>query len=214
MPRELQPCGTLAAYRRHVRAEEIPCTPCLEAKREANRRYEASRSPRPSRPRALKPCGTRAAYARHLRNGEKACDACLAAEAAGTSSRVRPGRGRAPLQPCGTYAAYQRHVRNGEEPCGPCREAARVNAREATRRQRALPPVEVPRVVQGPAGVGPCAVAANGFLWDPVRDDETPAEARERQRVAAAICRTACPVFAWCYESAPRVAGVVAGVRS
>lgn len=30
-PRELQPCGTNAAYQRHKRAGEYPCTPCLEA---------------------------------------------------------------------------------------------------------------------------------------------------------------------------------------
>jgi len=29
--RALQPCGTNAAYQRHRRAGEYPCTPCLEA---------------------------------------------------------------------------------------------------------------------------------------------------------------------------------------
>src|SRR5690349_14094734 len=30
-PRELKPCGTNAAYQRHRRKGEYPCTPCLEA---------------------------------------------------------------------------------------------------------------------------------------------------------------------------------------
>lgn len=30
-PKELKPCGTNAAYQRHKRKDEYPCTPCLEA---------------------------------------------------------------------------------------------------------------------------------------------------------------------------------------
>ena len=185
--------------------------------------------------RELKPCGTPAAYERHRVNGETPCQACLSAIAERARKRRAEGPTPRVLNPCGTVAAYLRHKKAKEKACEPCLEANRAYQREkdaarrerarldaveregrerAERRLRALPPVQVPRVVQGPEGVGPCAVAANGYLWDPVRDDETPGQARERQRVAAAICRTACPVFAWCYESAPRVAGVVAGVRS
>jgi hypothetical protein len=36
----LKPCGTIAAYRRHVRRQEPICDPCLEAQRQ----YQASRS--------------------------------------------------------------------------------------------------------------------------------------------------------------------------
>lgn len=35
--RKLQPCGTNAAYQRHKRKNEYPCTPCLEAHAEHNR---------------------------------------------------------------------------------------------------------------------------------------------------------------------------------
>lgn len=31
------PCGTLAAYRRHLRNDEKPCTPCVQANRDAKR---------------------------------------------------------------------------------------------------------------------------------------------------------------------------------
>lgn len=34
MARKLKPCGTYAAYARHLRNGEKPCTPCTEANRE------------------------------------------------------------------------------------------------------------------------------------------------------------------------------------
>ena len=42
-PRVPQPCGTLAAYRRHQRAQEAPCEACRAAWAEAQRRYYAKR---------------------------------------------------------------------------------------------------------------------------------------------------------------------------
>lgn len=67
---ELTPCGTLAAYTRHLRRGEEPCERC----REARRAYQRRRYKR--RPRALAPCGTFAAYLRHIRSGETPCDPC------------------------------------------------------------------------------------------------------------------------------------------
>jgi hypothetical protein len=32
MTRELKPCGTLAAYKRHQRRGEVPCYACLDAR--------------------------------------------------------------------------------------------------------------------------------------------------------------------------------------
>ena len=43
MSRELRPCGTEAAYRRHITAGEQPCEPCREAKREKARRQYRQR---------------------------------------------------------------------------------------------------------------------------------------------------------------------------
>jgi hypothetical protein len=37
VPRELQPCGTPAAYRRHLRNHETPCPSCRRAKQEEKR---------------------------------------------------------------------------------------------------------------------------------------------------------------------------------
>ena len=76
MPREVKPCGTRAAYLRHRKAGEEPCGPCLEAMREANRRFSQSRTPRPRKVRVLKPCGTAAAYMRHKKAGEESCGPC------------------------------------------------------------------------------------------------------------------------------------------
>ena len=76
MPREVKPCGTRAAYLRHRKAGEEPCGPCVEAMREANRRFSQSRTPRPRKVRVLKPCGTAAAYGRHKKAGEEPCGPC------------------------------------------------------------------------------------------------------------------------------------------
>lgn len=73
--RELKPCGTHAAYRRHIAHGEDPCEACLEAEREYKRNRRAEKG---SKPRGeLRPCGTTAAYERHVYHGEVPCDACL-----------------------------------------------------------------------------------------------------------------------------------------
>lgn len=156
--------------------------------------------------REVKPCGTRAAYYRHKRNGETPCQACVDAKRAADRETWH----RRPDPSCGSYGAYQRHLKAGEEPCDACRRAA-AGYRSGRRRAVAKSgPVELPTVVQAPGGLGPCTVPANGFVWDPIRDDETPRQARARHRVARAICVTSCPVFDGCGRGL-RVSGVVAG---
>ena len=45
MARPLKPCGTFAAYRRHLRAKETPCKPCRQAARDQkNDRKDAQRT--------------------------------------------------------------------------------------------------------------------------------------------------------------------------
>lgn len=89
MPRELKPCGTAAAFRRHLRHEEQPCEACYEAERERQRESHGWKPLRPAR------CGTVSGYRRHLRAGERACAECRAANAAATRMYVarRAGRG-------------------------------------------------------------------------------------------------------------------------
>ena len=84
MPRVLKPCGTHAAYQRHLRLGEKPCAECTRAKRNYQRDWnKANRKELPP----LKPCGTEAAYRRHLRRGESPCAACRAAESAASTKR-------------------------------------------------------------------------------------------------------------------------------
>ena len=65
---ELRPCGTYAAYRRHLARGEKPCEEC----RQAHALQARDNRPIPE----LMPCGTDAAFQRHKRRGEKPCEAC------------------------------------------------------------------------------------------------------------------------------------------
>lgn len=161
---------------------------------------------------AVKPCGTRAAYKRHRRNGEEPCEACKKANTA--ENRDAQQRYNEKRRPCGTSAAYRRHLRAGEEPCALCREAVRKSVQQSRSKKphRKAPPVKMPEVIQGPAGVGPCAVPENGYLWDPIRENESPGKMHHRHRIAKAICLTSCPVYDRCKAEPPQGAGVVAGV--
>jgi len=89
MARELKPCGTMAAARRHWRHGEELCEPCREAELE----YQRGRTgAKPFRPAA---CGTVGGYRRHRRAGEQACAECLAANAeAARKYKARWGIGR------------------------------------------------------------------------------------------------------------------------
>ena len=46
-PRKLKPHGTPAAYRRHVKAGEVPCEPCREAESERQRQLYRARKEAP-----------------------------------------------------------------------------------------------------------------------------------------------------------------------
>lgn len=81
--RELQPCGTDAAYRRHVAAGEIACVACVEAH---NKKAKTYRKPK----RVLKGCGTNAGWAVHRRAKEEPCDPCrIAHNEYNTNARKR-----------------------------------------------------------------------------------------------------------------------------
>lgn len=127
MSRELKPCGTVAAYHRHLRHNETPCDACRQARSEYHRaHYEPS-------PLVLQPCGTRAGNERHRRRGEASCDPCrLAYNAYQRELMSRPRtkpRDEAPAK-CGTIAGYQQHRRYQEPPCDACKEARRVCSQE------------------------------------------------------------------------------------
>lgn len=92
MPRILKPCGTHAAYCRHINRGEQPCEPCKRAHAEHQHAYAAEhREARRAASRAyylrhkdggsahLDPCGTPSAYQRHVRHQEEACTPCKTA---------------------------------------------------------------------------------------------------------------------------------------
>jgi hypothetical protein len=76
MPRELQPCGTNAAYIRHVRRREDTCQPCREAHAAYVRAYNGYGD---GPPRGPAKCGTNGGYDAHRRRGEQTCAECRAA---------------------------------------------------------------------------------------------------------------------------------------
>ncbi len=45
MARELEPCGTTAAYRRHLRRKQTPCKACQQAARDEKRAQRAAWTP-------------------------------------------------------------------------------------------------------------------------------------------------------------------------
>lgn len=73
----MKPCGTIAAYARHIKNKEKPCEECAQASRD----YQTTRR-RDSGVREYfeAPCGTRSAYNRHLRRGEPTCQLCRDAQ--------------------------------------------------------------------------------------------------------------------------------------
>lgn len=75
MPRELQPCGTTGAYRRHLKRGERPCEPCTTANREAGRRLKDAPHTR------LRPIrhGTAGGADTHRWRNEQPCRPCAEA---------------------------------------------------------------------------------------------------------------------------------------
>jgi hypothetical protein len=68
---ELLPCGTAAAYRRHLKRGEPACVLCVEG-------YRAYRRSRYSVENGYE-CGTQAGFMRHLAYREDPCESCRAA---------------------------------------------------------------------------------------------------------------------------------------
>ena len=135
MSRELRPCGTWAAYMRHVRAGEDPCEACREAARSKSRQEWHRRSLK------VKPCGTYAAYMRHRKAGEKPCKPCRRASVEYMTEYKARKRAQVPELRLPARAPEGAH----RAPCfgnpalwdpqgdGESKDAARVRWREAAR---------------------------------------------------------------------------------
>jgi hypothetical protein len=97
--RNVKPCGTYAAWRRHLRAGDPFCFACDEAQRAYYRdlkRAKAIQELRESeRAERLQGCGTRGAYRRHVDNGETPCAPCDSANRTYQRERKREQRAAA-----------------------------------------------------------------------------------------------------------------------
>ena len=130
-----KPCGTRAAYQRHLRRGETPDEACTAAKRAYDRERSHARG---ARPRRDAPCGTAAGFERHRRRYETPCQACRDAlrlyQAQYKARRLgRPAPTSLPPRreplPCGTNAGYHRHWRRGQKPCAACTAARSAYAK-------------------------------------------------------------------------------------
>lgn len=79
MPRQLQPCGTNAAYARHIKAHEDVDSACRAAHNAYNAALAAGTLPGPPEP---PPCGSVEAYDRHRYRSEPIDDLCRKAHSA------------------------------------------------------------------------------------------------------------------------------------
>lgn len=134
MPRELIPCPSEAAYRRHLARGEPVDEGCQQAHNEHNAKYRHPVSTTGvhigERPLGPGECGTLRGYRWHRKAAEPQCQPCKDAQAADVRSRYGKATGTKPgrvLAPCGTPAAYQRHLTHGEEPCDECRAGNLAN---------------------------------------------------------------------------------------
>ncbi len=112
------PCGTKAAYARHLRNGENPqdCELCATV-----RNTKPKRMGRPP----SRPCGTMAAWARHKRRGEQPCQACVAANREYTRQLYLKNRGTQ-----GYVRPYRRLTMPGTQPLTWGHLAAMIRARE------------------------------------------------------------------------------------
>lgn len=96
MTRQLKPCATPAAYRRHLRHGETPCKACkaahaaaIAARGKKPAKASDSRPYASSKVRQLRPCGSsESAYYRHRSRGEVPCADCCRAHAAAEAQRA------------------------------------------------------------------------------------------------------------------------------
>jgi len=94
MTQPLKPCGTDAAYKRHLKRRERACTPC----RRAHALATALQKDPDWKPKEIPACGTVRAYKRHLRHGEVTDRECCDAWAEDKRDRDRERRRQRRLQ--------------------------------------------------------------------------------------------------------------------
>lgn len=110
---DLKPCGTRAAYNRHLANGEPVDAACREAGlADSHARYAARVIPLglPGQRRILRPCGTKAAYDRHVAHGEH-CATCWEAMKPRWRRRAARHRHTARRRACRRYLATEQEAR-------------------------------------------------------------------------------------------------------
>ena len=108
----LLPCGTNAAYGRHLHKGEKPCPACTQA--HADYTAERRNTPPENRNRPAAQCGTPSGTSRHWRNKEAPCEPC--AEARRKYERERVARKKFAADAQQAYdEAMQAHPDNAVE---------------------------------------------------------------------------------------------------
>lgn len=112
------PCGTKAAYARHMRWGENPqeCDLCKNVRKTRPVREEKVTS---------RACSTMAGFARHKRHGEEPCVACRAAHREYTRQLYLKKRAKN-----GYVRPYRKHDMKASQPLGWAHIVAMVRARE------------------------------------------------------------------------------------
>lgn len=113
--RPLAPCGTKAAYQRHMKRGEPIDELCMQVHK-----------PKPKRTGRVpsRPCGTNSAAARHRRHGEEPCAACKAAEKEYARQLYLKKRSQDYIRP------YRKHNMSAAQPLTWAHLAAMIRARE------------------------------------------------------------------------------------
>lgn len=132
----MMPCGTPAAYRRHVKQEQEACPRCAWAwwlySKATREEREILKTPlkypvtsATTRDWGTIRCGTIGGYDAHREHGEQVCRKCLnaAAEAITAATLAQQPRETRIRPQCGSHEGYVAHRRVFEEPCDDCRAA-------------------------------------------------------------------------------------------
>ena len=72
----LRPCGTVAAYVRHLRHREVPCDACVGANATAKREWTAKARSGDGPTTPVTGHGTDGGYRQHLMRTETPCEGC------------------------------------------------------------------------------------------------------------------------------------------
>lgn len=188
----VQPCGTVAAERRHQVKKSRPCVRCAEARRIYDRATPEERAWLKTMPvlpgQVLKVkecsgcapvCGTAAGYDAHLKLRQPPCADCQQVVAGLAGNTLPPvtldsiaalaiaAKLAGVPHPCGTPGAWVRHRRHGEVPCPRCTLAYNIVDRATPEERTALQD----KIRKAERGTSSCGTASGYALHRYYQED-------------------------------------------